>query len=64
MRSGSVNKSMMEPAGTPTSVILCTRFSEWLTEESLKEAGIAALVRKPFLKKDIAKMIRDVLETH
>ncbi len=43
-------------------IILCTGFSGSLSELRLREAGIAALVRKPILKKDIAWVIREVLD--
>jgi CheY-like chemotaxis protein len=43
-------------------VILCTGFSESINEENYKSLGINAFVMKPILQKDIAKVIRDVLE--
>jgi PAS domain S-box-containing protein len=43
-------------------VILLTGFSESIEELNLKDMGIAALVMKPFVRKDIAKVIRDVLD--
>lgn len=43
-------------------IILCTGFNESLGDESLKEAGIAALLGKPILKRQIAKTVREVLD--
>ena len=43
-------------------VILCTGFSESINEENYKSQGINAFVMKPILQKDIANVIRDVLE--
>ena len=43
-------------------VILCTGFSEAVSEENLREAGIRALVMKPFILKDFAQVVRDILD--
>lgn len=43
-------------------IILCTGFSESITEARLTAAGIDVLVRKPVLKRDIAKVIRELLD--
>ena len=45
-------------------IILCTGFSESLTKEDLKIAGIDGLIMKPIVRKDLAKMIRDILENN
>ncbi|MCM2284069.1 MAG: PAS domain S-box protein [Desulfobacula sp.] len=43
-------------------VLLCTGFSETLTEERIKSLGIRGLVLKPIIMKDLALKIRDVLD--
>jgi len=43
-------------------VILCTGFSEYIDEARAKELGIRAFIMKPFTKKDLGKIVRDVLD--
>jgi PAS domain S-box-containing protein len=43
--------------------VICTGFSDQITKESSKGLGIQGYVSKPIIKKDIAKIIRDVLDT-
>jgi CheY-like chemotaxis protein len=43
-------------------VILCTGYSELITEESAKEKGIRELVMKPLVTGQLAKTIRRVLD--
>jgi PAS domain S-box-containing protein len=43
-------------------VILCTGFSEAVNTGNFKALGIRAFVMKPIIKKDIAKIIRQVLD--
>ena len=43
-------------------VILCTGFSARITEEKAKIMGIRGLVSKPILKRDLAEIIRRVLD--
>ncbi|MHC4455625.1 MAG: hybrid sensor histidine kinase/response regulator, partial [Planctomycetota bacterium] len=43
-------------------VILCTGYSELITEESTKEKGIRELVMKPLVTRQFAKTIRRVLD--
>ncbi len=43
-------------------VILATGFSPLVNEESARAAGIKALVTKPLTKRELAKIIRRVLE--
>jgi PAS domain S-box-containing protein len=43
-------------------VILCTGFNELINMDRVKEIGIRALMMKPFLKNEVAKVIREVLE--
>jgi PAS domain S-box-containing protein len=43
-------------------VIVCTGFNELLSTERAHEVGFRALLMKPFLRNEIAKVIRDVLD--
>jgi PAS domain S-box-containing protein len=43
-------------------IILCTGFSEIVNEENFKAQGIQAFLMKPILRKDIARVIRNVLD--
>ncbi len=43
-------------------IILCTGFSELITEEKAKKAGIRGYIMKPLLVSDLAKTIRNVLD--
>ena len=43
-------------------IILCTGFSEQISNERARSLGIRALVMKPFLKSEMARMIRRVLD--
>jgi CheY-like chemotaxis protein len=43
-------------------IILCTGFSTMINEEKAKIKGIRALINKPILKRDIAEVIRKVLD--
>jgi len=43
-------------------IILCTGYSEILTEEQTKAAGISRYVMKPLVKKEIALLIRETLD--
>jgi len=43
-------------------IILCTGFSELLNKEHAKAVGIREYILKPVIKKDIAKIIRKVLD--
>ncbi len=42
-------------------IILCTGYSSQLDEAQAKTIGIREYVMKPFIKKDIAKLIREIL---
>jgi signal transduction histidine kinase len=42
-------------------IILCTGFSDRVTEKRAKELGIKAFIMKPILMRDLAKLIREVL---
>ncbi|MDR3630471.1 MAG: response regulator, partial [Desulfocapsaceae bacterium] len=44
-------------------IILCTGFSEKITEESMKKKGIAGPIMKPLDKRRIAHLIRSVLDS-
>ena len=43
-------------------VILCTGFSTELTEEKASQLGIKAFLMKPFVFRDLARIIRRVLD--
>jgi CheY-like chemotaxis protein len=43
-------------------IILCTGFSTMIDEEKAKTKGIRAMINKPILKRDIAEVIRKVLD--
>jgi DNA-binding NarL/FixJ family response regulator len=43
-------------------IILCTGYSSIITEEKVKSLGIKGFAMKPLSKKDIAKLIREVLD--
>ena len=43
-------------------VILCTGFSEAISEEKAKAMGIRAFVMKPVVRREIAEVIRRVLD--
>ncbi len=43
-------------------VVLCTGYSERITEQQAKKLGISAFVMKPLVMKDLANTIRDVLD--
>ena len=44
-------------------VILCTGFSEMISEEKARNIGIREFIMKPFLKNSLAMKIREVLDT-
>jgi len=43
-------------------VILCTGYSKRISDESVYDLGIKALVNKPFVRADLAKAVRNVLD--
>jgi CheY-like chemotaxis protein len=43
-------------------VILCTGFSEYMTEEKAMQLGIKAFMKKPLTRQGMAKVVRDVLD--
>jgi len=43
-------------------VILCTGFSEMITEDNAKQMGIKAFVMKPLVMREIAQRVRRVLD--
>jgi CheY-like chemotaxis protein len=45
-------------------VILCTGYSEMMTEEKAKEMGIKGFAMKPLIIRDLASSIRKVLDTN
>jgi signal transduction histidine kinase/ActR/RegA family two-component response regulator len=44
-------------------VILCTGFSKLIDEERIREIGIKKLIMKPVIKSEVARAIREVLES-
>jgi len=44
-------------------IILCTGFSEIISEENAKSIGIRKFIMKPLLKNSLAMQIRDILDT-
>jgi signal transduction histidine kinase/CheY-like chemotaxis protein len=44
-------------------IIICTGYSERITEEKIKKIGIRAIVMKPFELRNIAKTIRSVMDS-
>ena len=55
----SIELTMCKP-GMP--VILCTGFSDSLSHEELTELGIGDILKKPILMKDLAVMVRRILD--
>jgi len=45
-------------------IILCTGFSEFITEEKAKSLGIRALLLKPLVMTDLAQAVRRALDVH
>lgn len=45
-------------------VILCTGFSSMINEQKALDMGIRAFISKPILKREIAEVIRQVLDDH
>jgi len=43
-------------------IILCSGFSDMISEEKARELGIRRFIMKPFLKKEMARAIREVLD--
>jgi CheY-like chemotaxis protein len=43
-------------------VIVCTGYSKKISQESAAEIGIKALIYKPIVKADLAKIVRNVLD--
>ena len=44
-------------------VILCTGFSQLITEAKAKEIGVKSFVMKPLVMKDLANVVRGVLDS-
>jgi CheY-like chemotaxis protein len=43
-------------------ILLCTGFSESMSEEKIKSMGIKGLLLKPIIMRDLAKKIREILD--
>ncbi len=61
MRGDTLSKKLIE-IRPDIPVILCTGYSETITEDKAKAMGIKKFVKKPILTKKMAKTIRDVLD--
>jgi CheY-like chemotaxis protein len=61
--TGSQMTQKIRESSYTVPVILCTGYSAKITEENWRKSGIDGFVVKPFRKKDIARMIRDILDT-
>ena len=44
-------------------IILCTGYSSIISEEKARDLGIREFLLKPIVKKDIAQLIRKVLDS-
>ena len=53
-------KLMLLKPGIP--IIICTGYSEAITAESVKSAGAKDLIMKPFIRHQIASVVRRVLD--
>ncbi|MBU1406008.1 MAG: response regulator [Proteobacteria bacterium] len=54
-------KLLAERPGLP--IILCTGYNEQINAESARELGIRAFLLKPFQEKELAGLVREVLDT-
>jgi CheY-like chemotaxis protein len=43
-------------------ILICTGFSESMTDEKIQSLGIKGLLMKPMVIKDLAKKIREILD--
>jgi PAS domain S-box-containing protein len=43
-------------------IVICTGYSEWISEESAKAMGIKEYAMKPLVKRDLAHIVRKVLD--
>ena len=43
-------------------IVLCTGYSEMITEEKAKTLGIKKLIMKPILMREISETIRQILD--
>jgi len=61
LRGDKLAKEMME-VRPDVPVILSTGYTERISDDDAKEMGIKALAMKPLIKKDLAKLVRRVLD--
>jgi len=61
MRGDDLAREMLKIRGD-VPIILCTGFSEMITEAKARSIGIRRLIMKPLYTKDLARVIREVLE--
>ena len=61
LRGDKLAKEMME-IRTDVPVILCTSYSERISDDEAKKLGIKAYAIKPLIRKELAKTIRMALD--
>jgi PAS domain S-box-containing protein len=62
MTGARLSKEIMETC-PDMPIILCTGFSELITEGNAKEMGIRGFVMKPFVKSELVQLMRRLLDT-
>jgi DNA-binding NtrC family response regulator len=60
--SGIILSKSIHETNPKLPIILCTGFSDQLTQENMNVSGIKALIMKPYLMKDFATIIRHILD--
>ena len=60
--AGDILAQKIKQARADIPVILCTGYSEFIDEEKAKELNIQAYTAKPLVKKDMARIVREVLD--
>jgi two-component system, cell cycle sensor histidine kinase and response regulator CckA len=43
-------------------IIICTGFSEKISEDKARQAGVKGFLKKPLIRADLARMVRQVLD--
>ncbi len=61
MTGVQLSKNLME-IWADIPIILCTGFSEKINEERARELGVRGYLMKPVVKREMAEMIRKVLD--
>ena len=60
--NGAVLSRKLLAARRDIPIILCTGFSDLIDKEKAQEMGIRQYVMKPIIRREIAKIIREVLD--